>query len=159
MKLHINKSDDPQFAGHVVQIVNAVLQAEAPNEVRIIKLDNWFGPKWLMFSHKVMGAFGVSSRDLVVPPFVPNRIISELAFIRHNSAIFVSCKPQQAVHITQASEANAARKISQLFPHAAMFWWSGNSETNINLARILSIFRFYVSGKLLPLLRSFVHKK
>ena len=77
-----------------------------------------------------MGAFGLASQDLVVPPFVPGRIVSETVFTLGESGEYVEGPPTKPIHIEQTSGANAARKLSRLLPSAAIFWWSGKSAAN-----------------------------
>lgn len=130
MNFQFDNSDDPEFASRVSRIVSSVVSATSPPEFYLVKVDNWFGPKWLAFSHKVLGAFGVASRDLVVPPFVPGRIVSEAVFVRGETGGYAATEPARPLHVTQNSAANAARKLSRLLPRTAIFWWSGESATN-----------------------------
>jgi hypothetical protein len=130
LKIESESTDAPEFASQVERIINAVVSATSPSQVYVVKVDNWFGPKWLAFSHKVMGAFGLASRDLVVPPFVPSRIVSEATFSLSEPGAYVAIDPPKPLHISQTSGANAARKVSRLLPNAAIFWWSGQSATN-----------------------------
>ncbi len=123
-------TDSEKFAQEVVGIMRCVVSATTPAQVCVIKVDNWFGFRWLAFSHKVIGAFGLASYDLVVPPFVPNRIEAEILFTRQPSGDYEQSRPSQPVHIEQVSGANAARKLSSLFPNVAFFWWSGRSAVN-----------------------------
>jgi hypothetical protein len=70
--------DDAEFLSEVEAVVQGAVEVSKPATVAVVKIDSWFGPKWLGFSHKVMGAFGVVfPGDLVIPPFVPNRVLSE----------------------------------------------------------------------------------
>ncbi len=130
MNVESDDSDAAEFTNQVEQIVGAVISAISPPEFYVVKVDNWFGPKWLAFSHKVMGAFGVASRELVVPPFVPSRVVSEAVFTLGESREYESGRPAKPIHIEQTSGANAARSLSRLLPSAAIFWWSGNSAKN-----------------------------
>jgi hypothetical protein len=123
-------SDSVEFTSEVAQLITSVVSATSPAVFYVVKVDNWFGPKWLAFSHKVMGAFGVASRDLVVPPFVPNRIVSEVIFTLANSGEYEKSDASKPIHVEQVSSANAGRKLSILLPNAALFWWSGQSATN-----------------------------
>jgi hypothetical protein len=130
MILESNDSDDAEFTNQVERLITSVISATSPAEFYVVKVDNWFGPKWLAFSHKVMGAFGLASRDLVVPPFVPNRIVSEAVYTLGESREYVKGSPPKPIHVEQVSSANAGRKLSRILPTAAIFWWSGQSATN-----------------------------
>jgi hypothetical protein len=38
----------------------------------VVKIDNWFGKRWLGFSGKALGALGVRKKKLTLPPFHPH---------------------------------------------------------------------------------------
>jgi hypothetical protein len=130
MKFELCESDAAGFTAKVERIIMSVISSNAPAEYYVVKIDNWFGPNWLAFSHKVMGSFGVTSQDLVIPPFVPNRVVSEVGFTRSDSLGYDERMPLKPIHIEQSSDANPARKFSHLLPNAAVFWWSGRSASN-----------------------------
>src|SRR5690242_3368463 len=62
-------TDACAFVDRVDRLLVGLACVARPTAIHVVKIDNWFGPKWLGFSHKVSGAFGVASADLVVPPF------------------------------------------------------------------------------------------
>jgi hypothetical protein len=121
-------TDDEAFCRTVDAIVSGAFGLHQPQSAFVVKVDSWFGPKWLRFSHKVMGAFGVASDDLVVPPFVPARIVEQIFLTRQGEDYRVS--DHEPVHVSQSSEDNASRKLSRLFPQTAFFWWSGSTIKN-----------------------------
>jgi hypothetical protein len=126
----LDADDDPDF-GHAMQrAVLGALRVAKPPEVYLVKVDNWFGPKWLAFSHKALGALGIASSDLRIPPFVPGRVVHERYFVRADEhGDYVSADAPLTLHIRQTSSANAARRVSSLCPHAALFWWSGSTRS------------------------------
>jgi hypothetical protein len=121
-------TDDDVFCKTVDAIVDGAIAQHRPRAVFVVKVDSWFGPRWLRFSHKVMGAFGVASDELVVPPFVPHRIVEQIFLTRQGGEYQVS--QHAALHVPQSSADNVARKISRLFPQTAFFWWSGSTLKN-----------------------------
>jgi hypothetical protein len=123
-----NTEDDPGFLREVAALVQGAIEVSAPTTVVIVKIDTWFGANWLGFSHKVMGAFGVSfPTELVIPPFVPNRVVYERIYERAGAS-FSEKIGGLPIHIEQTSEANARRKLSDLHSGAALFWWTGNTR-------------------------------
>ena len=122
--------DAPEFVSLVGAVVESAAAESAATSVVIVKVDTWFGQRWLRFSHKVLGAFGVASHDLVVPPFVPNRVHSQDHLDHRAAAWQPSDTPLAALHVRQVSADNAQRKLSRLGPELAFFWWSGNSLPN-----------------------------
>jgi hypothetical protein len=129
LKVQTEETDAAPFTGLLEHFMTELVSHLRPPEVYGIKVDNWFGPKWAGFSHKVLGAFGVASRDLVLPPFVPNRILSEIA-LKPDSSGELAEVPCPALHVDQPSTANASRKLAILFPEALLCWWSGNSAVH-----------------------------
>jgi hypothetical protein len=121
--------DDPGFVSEVVGLVRGAVAMSAPNSVFIVKIDSWFGPRWLSFSCKMMGAFGVSYlSELVIPPFVPRRVMSQRSYDRAGDH-FVEVHGAAPLHVRQSSEANLRRRLKDMHPNAALFWWSGNTRS------------------------------
>jgi len=119
--------DDPGFVNEVAGLVQGAIVTSAPDAAVIVKVDSWFGSKWLGFSHKVMGAFGVAyPEDLVMPPFVPNRVVIQRNYNREGAA-FVQVFDALPLHVEQRSEANARRRLRDSHPNAALFWWTGDT--------------------------------
>ena len=80
MQITPEQDDAPDFVFAVERLTEGLLLRDKPRSIILIKIDNWFGSRWLAFSGKVMGAFGFRSNTLTVPPFVPNRVISQGRF-------------------------------------------------------------------------------
>jgi hypothetical protein len=128
LNLELDANDDADFGRAIHAAVLGVLRLSKPPEVYVAKVDSWFGSKWLAFSHKALGALGIASSDLRVPPFVPSRVVYERYFARADED-YVAAPSPLVLHIRQTSSANAARRISSLCPRAALFWWSGSTHT------------------------------
>ena len=87
MKMTPEFDDAPDFIGHVEQVVNGVVRRHLPETLVLIKINNWFGSKWLGFSGKALGALGVWNKprnepadNIRIPPFVPSRVVSQRSF-------------------------------------------------------------------------------
>jgi hypothetical protein len=115
------------FVSRVSGLAHGALGVSRAEKAIVVKIDGWFGAKWLGFSHKAMGVFGETMRDeLAIPPFVPGRVVSEKTFIR-KEARFVAVAGELALHINQPSEANARRKVGDSHHGVALFWWTGDT--------------------------------
>ena len=131
--LNSTEKDDLEFIKQIQNIIFGIIKRRNPVEIYLIHINNWFGPKWLGFSGKTLGALGVWNKELSIPPFHPNRVLLEKhyvwddAFSKWDTAD--SCKP---IHLKQWSSNNLsfARRVSELTPHAALIWYSGNSKKN-----------------------------
>jgi hypothetical protein len=131
LEFDLDERDDIEFVHQLRLIVAGVLLAFQPREVYLVKIDNWFGDRWLGFSHKLMGAAGVHYRHtLRVPPFVPARVVYERHFRRVEDGEYVAAGTMSQLHVEQSSEANARRLMSAVCANAAVFWWSGETRAN-----------------------------
>ena len=76
--------DSAEFMRKVQALVGGVARDYEPARLCVIRVDNWFGPKWMHFAGKVsVGKHfcaGIHKRILHVPPFVPHRVIAERVF-------------------------------------------------------------------------------
>jgi len=124
MQISPMDDDAADFITAVEQVVAGCLREYSPASLVLIKIDNWFGPRWLGFSGKIMGAVGVRWRQLTIPPFVPHRVISQRRFER------LSCEEVETgepLHVRQTSAEAMERNVSELVPDTALVWYSGNS--------------------------------
>ena len=123
-------NDDTAFLVYV----NAVLANLRTHEVTgiyLTRIDGWFGERWIGFAGKTLGAAGVRYReDFHVPPFVPNRVLSTKYFRLVGSGEYVADTPPITLHITQRSESNFRRKLSDLTPDDALVWFTSDSAAN-----------------------------
>jgi hypothetical protein len=74
-----------------------------------------------------LGALGVWSDELTIPPFIPSRIVSQLRFTGESLAH----ARKESVHVYQRSGENLNRRIkSVLPPSSTLFWYSDRSREN-----------------------------
>jgi hypothetical protein len=102
-------SDDLQFVEWVDSIIHAVIHRTQPAQIYVVKIDNWFGRRWLRFSGKASGALGVREAELTMPPFIPSRVVSEHRFLLRGSNV----KSLRRLHIHQKSGHNLTRRIER----------------------------------------------
>jgi hypothetical protein len=130
MKIHLLKfdNDDENFIRIVENIINKSISSFQPNEIYVVRIDQWFDHKWQGFSGKISGVFGVRGKILTIPPFIPDRVIEQL----HFQKIGKNYQQQKAenLHIYQESGENLQRKIRHLTNSASFFWFSGNVANN-----------------------------
>jgi hypothetical protein len=121
-----NDIDDSEFTQIVENIVNGFIQNHTPKEIYIIKIDNWFDFKWRSFAGKILGVAGVRSKELIVPPFNPSRVLEESHFQKFSKTY----EKQNAsdIHFYQSSEENLSRKLRYYSDSSMFFWFSGNTQ-------------------------------
>lgn len=123
--------DDVQFLARVDRVVRGVAAMYSPEHIQVHRVDNWFGDKWLQFSGKALGALGVWDRsNVVIPPFVPNRITAQSRFTKIRDGIYVYDGTGKQIHRSKPSRDNLVNRVRQTIPETALFWFTGNSKQN-----------------------------
>ena len=126
--------ESPDATGYVEaveRLIGGLLRLHSPERICVVRIDNWFGPSWLRFSGKILGAAGVHDRDeLRVPPFHPNRVRSQRTYAASGDSYKLIEAP--ALHIAQASSENLVldRAVEAVAPNTALVWFSGNTASN-----------------------------
>ncbi len=92
-----------------------------------ICIDGWFDAKWLNFSGKLMGAVAVRKLQLTVPPFHPNRILSEDHFIKSGNG-YKPVNPESLLHGLRTSEQNLNLYLDRRCDDALLFWHGTTQE-------------------------------
>ncbi len=78
------QGDSSEFMEKVQAHVVGLARDHEPARLHVVRIDNWFGPKWMHFAGKFTAgkgfAIGVHKTTLHVPLFVPHRAVAERAF-------------------------------------------------------------------------------
>jgi hypothetical protein len=134
MKISLQLDDEPEFIRRVELTVNGILRSHSPASLALIKIDNWFGARWLGFSGKFGGIAGFTlkpsyrtRRRLRVPPFVPERVASQRRF---SGPAFEEIDPGKPVHLHVPSRSALRRMAAVEEPDVALAWFSGKSKEN-----------------------------
>jgi hypothetical protein len=122
--------DSPEFIAKAHSIAIGVARDFEPKRLYVIRIDNWFGPKWMHFAGKFTAgksaAIGVHKTRLHVPPFVPSRVVEQRVFVGPEYEETVAAEP---LHIEIPSKLALRRRIADVDKDAAFLWFSGESET------------------------------
>ena len=124
-----SEDDDSGFLDEVRWIIAGCLEQYQPAEFYVIRIRDGFDSKWCYFSGKKLGAFGVSNFcDLTLPPFVPNRVLSQSHYerIATDDGAYQFSNASQ-LHIHQTSEANFKRFIRRTTNDGTIIWFSSGS--------------------------------
>jgi hypothetical protein len=119
-------SDAPEFMERIGRILFGLCSTERPSQFYVTKIKNWFGPKWLSFSGKALGAVDVWQPKLTLPPFVPSRVLNQELYDLVLGKYVLSNKQPQ-LHVRQKSSDNFGRRIELLASHALLVWFSSDS--------------------------------
>jgi hypothetical protein len=139
------ETDDPQFITLLNSLVGGLIEKEAPQELWIIQIDNWFDHKWLRFSGIGIVAFQFSAfmnrydaaldefyQDKVTfPPFTPNRILGQWSFVRLNDD-YSEAPLHVLPHLSkkQPSVMNLNRRVASFSRSACFIWYSARTLAN-----------------------------
>jgi hypothetical protein len=118
--------DSVEFVAKARAIAIGIARAYEPARLYVIRIDNWFGPRWMHFAGKFTAgkgfAVGAHKCRLHVPPFVPHRVVAERVFIGPEYDMTVVAAP---LHIECPSKEALTRRIEDIDKNAAFVWFSG----------------------------------
>jgi len=81
----VEQGNSAQFVEKARALAIGVAREYSPDRLYRIRIDNWFGPKWMHFAGKFSAGkhayLGVHKIRLHVPPFVPHRVIGQRVFV------------------------------------------------------------------------------
>lgn len=121
--------DSDEFLGKVRALAIGVARYYEPARLYVIRIDNWFGPKWMHFAGKFtagkFAAVGIHKTRLHVPPFVPSRVVGQRVFVGPDYEEMVAAAP---LHIECPSKQALSRRIADVDKDAAFLWFSEGSE-------------------------------
>ena len=122
----IGSDDDFGYLEWVNSTITGIARTTDENRWFVVKIDNSFGQRWLGFSGKALGALGIRSDKLTLPPFIPSRVVSQYRFWRRGT----NPGRHPGLHIYQRSGDNLQRRVETLAPRSNIFWYSGASARN-----------------------------
>jgi hypothetical protein len=127
--------DDAEFVAKVRALTIGVVRDCEPARLYIVRIDNWFGPKWMHFAGKFTAgkrprgfptaAIGVHKTRLHVPPFVPSRVVGQRVF---EGPDYEETVAAASLHIECPSQQALSRRIADIDKDAAFLWFSGESD-------------------------------
>jgi hypothetical protein len=126
-----HETDDKLFIELCSRIINDLGNLHKPINYYVVHIKNWFDSKWLEFSGKSIGALGVWNSRLTIPPFVPNRVLSERLFKRvEENGLYQEHKLTKKLHPWQCTSENENRFIDREFPESGFYWYSSKTKQN-----------------------------
>ena len=137
--------DDPAFLNLLDKIIAGLVRTEPPEDVYLVHIDNWFGPKWLKYSGKGVVAFPYGyTNDIVValddhyqeqltfPPFTRNRVVAQYYFCRLANGAYEEQSPEVPVHRKRWrwKEQTLHRRVANVTKSGLFVWYSSGTVTN-----------------------------
>ncbi len=146
MEILTKPNDDPQFVELVSHVISSCINDSAPEEIFVMKIDNWFDHKWLNFSGKGRVGFFWSLHPsdpdtaldafhqdkITFPPFTPKRVIEEYYFLRDEGGVYSPSTRAPYIHERKLapSSKNLHRRVADFAGSAIFIWFSSNTKSN-----------------------------
>ena len=129
-KVASDLDDSAQFIEIVEKIISGMIIKLEIDEVSIIKIKNWFDHKWLNYSGKGLVHNELTRNSdkiaidnfwkdkITVPPFTPNRVISEYFYRRKETGNKVF---EKLLHTKKRSTDNQNNRIASKSENGLLF--------------------------------------
>lgn len=135
-KIEPRATDAVNFIASINKIISSLIDSYRFDDVFMIRIDNWFDHKWLNYSGKSVVQFQDSQliesalqdewrEKITVPPFNPNRVLSEMFF-----GINSSVGTDKTLHTVKASNDNIHNRIINFSTNGLFIWYSSETERN-----------------------------
>jgi hypothetical protein len=153
----LEPQDDPDFLAIVDRIILRLVRRQRPEEVYLVHIDNWFGPKWLKYSGRGVVAFPDGyAQDTVValddhyqdhltfPPFSRNRVVAQNLFRHVGEGEYEEQAPEHLVHRTprRRKEQSLHRRVADFSQSGLFIWYSSGSR----MSRRASVLAYGTQG-------------
>ena len=138
-EIKIETGDANDFIISLNKIIAGLVDKFQIKEICLIKIKNWFDHKWLNYSGisvvEFPGGAGLIDSALnnewrekiTVPPFNPNRVLSELFYRTEQTKNKMF---EKTLHTTKDSNDNIHNRISIYTKNGVFVWYSSNTELN-----------------------------
>ncbi len=139
IKIETREGDSRGFIYILEELVNRLMLRDDIAEIKLIRIKNWFDHKWLNYSGKGIVHFKMTTHPdevalksfwkdkITVPPFTPNRVLSETRYhrIQTENKMF-----EKDLHRWQRSTDNQNNQIAARSDNGLFIWYSSDTETN-----------------------------
>jgi hypothetical protein len=136
-------TDDNDFIELLNSMVRGLLVQQAPDQLWIVQVDNWFDHKWLRFSGHGAAASDIPvtgyetvkrefyQDKLTFPPFAPDRVLGQWSYVRRDDDYREAPLPKLP-HATERrpTNLNLQRRIKKIDGSACFLWYSSNTLAN-----------------------------
>ncbi|RYX83422.1 hypothetical protein EON83_14630 [bacterium] len=128
VEIFADETDDPGSILAIERIVNGCLLEYDPAGIYLVRVRGWFDHKWLGFSGKVGGQLGVWKKTLTLPPFNPNRILSQRFYVYSpEDNDYMRSTGWARLHRYQPSSDNLRRYVGRVGSSVALVWFSSDT--------------------------------
>jgi Flp pilus assembly protein TadD len=127
IRLKHQADDDAALLFRLQHVIAGAIRFARPKLVHVVKLDNWFGARWLRFAGKVKGRDLRPDERLAVPPFAPGRVVREVSYRRQGDEL----RRVKARRLHESAIAPSAAPIwlDAHAPSGIFIWYSGKTAS------------------------------
>jgi Flp pilus assembly protein TadD len=125
IRLKRHEDDDGAFLFRLRHIIAGAVRFVRPQYAHVVKIDGWFGPRWRCFAASRNGKDLRSEQRLVVPPFAPGRVISEIGYRRDGDEL--ERTHADRLHERPLSDSSRLQYLDERVPSGLFVWYSGNT--------------------------------
>ncbi len=138
--IKFDNTDSKGFKIIINLIIGNLIKNLNPDEISVVRIKNWFDHKWLNYSGKKILKYDTKTfpgipfviepfwnKEITIPPFNPNRVLSETFFRLKN---IENAEFEELFHINQRSTENRNNLISKKTKNGLCIWISSNSTIN-----------------------------
>jgi hypothetical protein len=156
----VHPGDDPRFVSCAEKLVAAAAALGAQRDIVVVRIDNWFGLRWLRFPnrqyrgrwrplggrpHGVLTVKKLREPACFIPPFHPHRVLSEERFELHeNGVVQGPFEPREPLHRMYTPKMKRERTFDEACEPGIYAWCSGNTKANDRAA--LMVYTHAIDG-------------
>jgi hypothetical protein len=112
----------------IERIVNGCAHHYKPAGFYLIRVRGWFDHKWLGFAGKRHGQVGVWNSRLTLPPFNPNRVLSQRFYVwSPQDKGYARSTGWARIHQHQHSSDNLRRYVGRVGRSVALAWFCSDT--------------------------------
>jgi hypothetical protein len=123
-------ADAAPFLAFADALVAALAERHRPEEIRVVRVLNWFDHKWLGWGST--GSSRAVTESAQFPAFTPNRIVTERAFLPRGGGRWAEAEIEQPIHRDERehSARTSPRRVADFGRSAVFVWFSSGSAPN-----------------------------
>ena len=126
IQLEQQDDDDRALLFRLQHIIGGAIRYARARHTHIVKIDNWFGSRWLWFAGNQKGKDLHSKERLAIPPFAPNRVVSEASYRRHGNKLR-QISSRRLHESRKVSSASMPFYLDKRCSSGIFVWYSGRS--------------------------------
>jgi hypothetical protein len=139
--LPCHRRDDLDFILLASRLITGTARLAGLRKVVVVRVDYWFGDRWLGFQGKFLGAAGVREKPdspsghLCVPPFHPHRVRSELCYrLTEEDQARGPFPNEPRLHGWRSSESNLRLTLEKAASPGVFGWYNGDTRSTSQAA-------------------------